>query len=40
MIFTHDKNQVNIDRAIRMSVDDLRVLVQASNIQDDGQRLQ
>lgn len=40
MRFTYDKSQVNTEKALMVSVGDLRDLVQAINIPDDGQRLQ
>lgn len=40
MRFTYDKSQVTTEKALMVSVGDLRDLVQASNIPDDGQRLQ
>lgn len=40
MRFTYDKSQITTERALMVSVADLRDLVQASNIPDDGQRLQ
>lgn len=39
MRFTYDKSQVTTEKALMVSVGDLRDLVQASNIPDDGQRL-
>lgn len=40
MRFTYDKSQVTTEKALMVSVGDLRDLVQAINIPDDGQRLQ
>ena len=40
MRFNYDKNQVTTEKALMVPLGDLRDLVQAINIPDEGQRLQ
>lgn len=40
MRFTYDKSQVTTEKALMVSVCDLRDLIQAFNISDDGQKLE